>query len=680
MALVGLLAAALTPLYGCGSECADGSTDQDGQCVVAAKGCAEGTKLQDGECRLDTTGCGEGTMFSEGACVPSGDSCTQDTTFDEATLSCVPSTEVLCGEGTEIGENGFCTPSAGACSDKTVFEDGKCVIADVSCGEGTEIDPNTGHCVLAAAGCAAGLAYDAESGTCMSTDEICEVGTKFDQESGFCLNDSCNLGDVLIDGVCITPAEDLAANADLLETENNDPNLGGTAEQLVVNPVGDDPYVFSGAIGEPTDLDADGNVDQDVDVFEFTAAAGEWFEVTVQSTGLQAPAFVVEGPNDFVRYSPMGRAQNAARTVAIPADGAYTVTVLPSLVLQTDGDISTIGSSDWTYVGTLEAISTPTPTDIDMSSGQGQLTGSYQDLSDNLFRLTNLSERDLVALESMVSSDADVVISLWEDTSTISSSHMGSDIEFSSVSADSTLLLVDWVSLDGPRVDFDLSATVIGSETTVTMLAGDSETFTVTAQQYSMVEASQTNPSSADLDVTITDSLGAEVQASAVESGGSLSHLADLAGDFTVVFTNNTGGNVDATLTAKATPPIADYLSAPGVTIPDGDSTGVSDTLSVSGCAVVSGVSMYIDITHGWRGDIEIDLTSPSGTTVRLWEDTGFTADDLIGLFPTDWTPANSLDAFIGENGSGDWTVTVYDDGFAYEGVLNLWGLNLNCQ
>jgi subtilisin-like proprotein convertase family protein len=561
MMLVGLMGVALSPLYGCGAECADGTTDRDGQCVIAAKGCSEGTSLRDGECELDTTGCGDNTVLEGGLCVPASEICAGESTFDEETFTCVPDIEVICGEGTEVGSDGRCAPSDEACSATTRLDNnGRCVIAAASCGQGTELDPITGQCILAAAGCGDGQAIDAESNSCVPTDEICGSGTAFDADSGLCLNDSCSLGDVLIDGVCVLPAEDLVADAKLVETENNDPLLGGTPESLVVNPAGDSAYVFTGAIGAPTDLDGDGKVDQDIDVYEFEANAGEWFEITVQSLGLQAPAFIVQGPEvleqRYVRYSPMGRSSDAARGIVAPVDGVYTLTVLPSMVLRSDGAIAGFGSDDWGYVGTLENAHPPAAAEIDLSSGDAQITGDYLDLSDNLFELTNLQPTDLVRVNVVTSgADADGVLQGWQsmtELSTQQASYRGASVDVSSDSGAAGLLLFDWISIDGPVSDFEATAKIVGTRIASTMPAGASETFTVSADSRQYVVAAQTNTEGLDLDVKITDATTAVVNEGALSSDDELRYLTDAPGDFTIKFTNSTSSSVDATLTAKA--------------------------------------------------------------------------------------------------------------------------------
>jgi len=65
-------------------------------------------------------------------------------------------------------------------------------------------------------------------------------------------------------------------------------------------------------------------------------------------------------------------------------------------------------------------------------------------------------------------------------------------------------------------------------------------------------------------------------------------------------------------------------------------------------------VEVHLDIDHTWRGDLTAYLTSPAGTTSRLFLDNGADSFDLI-----DWTFVTN--AFWGENPVGAWTIQIFD-------------------
>jgi len=115
----------------------------------------------------------------------------------------------------------------------------------------------------------------------------------------------------------------------------------------------------------------------------------------------------------------------------------------------------------------------------------------------------------------------------------------------------------------------------------------------------------------------------------------------------------------------------------PALAIPDDDPAGVADVLSVSvPQAVVTSLSVYVDITHTCRDDLLVRLTSPEGTTVTLHARSGGLADDLVGWYPAELAPAGDLGAFAGDPLSGDWTLFVADELMLDSGTLNSWCLS----
>jgi len=90
-------------------------------------------------------------------------------------------------------------------------------------------------------------------------------------------------------------------------------------------------------------------------------------------------------------------------------------------------------------------------------------------------------------------------------------------------------------------------------------------------------------------------------------------------------------------------------------------------------------VTADINITHTWRGDLIVELTSPSGTVVRLANRTGSSADDIVGNFDDDTAPdgPGSMSDFDGESPIGFWSLFISDNAGADTGTLNEWCLNL---
>jgi bacillolysin len=119
--------------------------------------------------------------------------------------------------------------------------------------------------------------------------------------------------------------------------------------------------------------------------------------------------------------------------------------------------------------------------------------------------------------------------------------------------------------------------------------------------------------------------------------------------------------------------------SSPGVSIPD--LATVVDAMEVDAICVVESLTIDVDIDTTFRGELVLALAAPGGDEARL---TGFDGYDdrqnLIGNFPLDFEPLESLDRFADLDAQGTWTFTVDDDGPGDSGRLNRWGLNLTCR
>lgn len=103
--------------------------------------------------------------------------------------------------------------------------------------------------------------------------------------------------------------------------------------------------------------------------------------------------------------------------------------------------------------------------------------------------------------------------------------------------------------------------------------------------------------------------------------------------------------------------------------IPDNDPSGVSETFVVSSQMSLEDIQVTLDVTHPVRGDIAAYLTSPRGTTARLFS----AGDDFEANIS--WTFVSN--AFWGENPSGVWTLKVCDAAELDEGDWNSFAVNV---
>lgn len=116
--------------------------------------------------------------------------------------------------------------------------------------------------------------------------------------------------------------------------------------------------------------------------------------------------------------------------------------------------------------------------------------------------------------------------------------------------------------------------------------------------------------------------------------------------------------------------------SSPAAAIPDNNSTGISDQLTLSGASSGSTISVDVNITHTYRGDLTLTLTSPAGTSVVIQTSSNDSTNNFVGNYPNDFTPSNSLSAFDNEDHNGVWTLVVSDGEAADIGALNSWAVN----
>ena len=106
------------------------------------------------------------------------------------------------------------------------------------------------------------------------------------------------------------------------------------------------------------------------------------------------------------------------------------------------------------------------------------------------------------------------------------------------------------------------------------------------------------------------------------------------------------------------------------IEIPDNSNTVISDSLSVSESIKVEHVEVIVDISHEYRGDLEIILTSPQGTENILSEKHGDGGNDWNNWM---FTSVHNWD----EDSSGTWTLSVQDKGNGDAGTFHDWELNI---
>ena len=113
---------------------------------------------------------------------------------------------------------------------------------------------------------------------------------------------------------------------------------------------------------------------------------------------------------------------------------------------------------------------------------------------------------------------------------------------------------------------------------------------------------------------------------------------------------------------------------ATGVTIPDHDGGGLTQTQNITGLsrtANIEAVQLRIEVTHGSPRELGFELTSPAGTRNVI---NPVFNEALYGVDnPLNWTILSN--AFYGEPPTGEWTLNVIDAAEGTIGALDAWSL-----
>jgi subtilisin-like proprotein convertase family protein len=198
------------------------------------------------------------------------------------------------------------------------------------------------------------------------------------------------------------------------------------------------------------------------------------------------------------------------------------------------------------------------------------------------------------------------------------------------------------------------------------------------------------------------DSVGGAISVGVPPNASGCNSVEEILASVTVpsqpVITQVSTGNGYAALTftpstqTEALFPITGYEAAclgsevetttsPALTILD-NSDAVKSALTSSGYPAVatpSEVEVDVNISHAQPYHLRIQLTSPQGTILTLWDKSAQTATDIVGTFPTTLTSLDSIDSVASENMNGTWVLSVQDVNAigGYEGVLNSWGMRI---
>ncbi len=212
------------------------------------------------------------------------------------------------------------------------------------------------------------------------------------------------------------------------------------------------------------------------------------------------------------------------------------------------------------------------------------------------------------------------------------------------------------VSFTSPTAGSTVSGTI-----TVAANAADADG-TVASVKFTLPDGTSvtdtTSPFSTTFDTTKVANGSATFSATATDNQG-----ASTTTSVTVTVNNAAGGGciTNQTFTSTDVPK----------SIPDNNATGITSNLPVSGNGSVASLSLSLNITHTFIGDLVVTLISPSGTNFIVSNRAGGSTHNLV-------ITNQSITAFNGQTAAGTWRLKVQDLAAQDVGTLNSWSLLIN--
>jgi len=148
------------------------------------------------------------------------------------------------------------------------------------------------------------------------------------------------------------------------------------------------------------------------------------------------------------------------------------------------------------------------------------------------------------------------------------------------------------------------------------------------------------------------------------------SNIPQPAQDFALVVIAAMGDSDESSL-VRAT-------SNPELAIPDNDSEGISDAVTVEREGIASSVAVEVDITHSYVGDLVLELVSPDGNSIALHDRQGASSNNIQKRFDMHNTPELLL--LTGTDITGEWRLYVSDNARVDVGTLHGWVLEILVQ
>lgn len=115
--------------------------------------------------------------------------------------------------------------------------------------------------------------------------------------------------------------------------------------------------------------------------------------------------------------------------------------------------------------------------------------------------------------------------------------------------------------------------------------------------------------------------------------------------------------------------------ASPNLPIPDKNTKGIESSIHIDRSGKIINLSVSLDITHTYIGDLKVILFAPSGNQITLHNRTGSSRNDIRKTYTIESN--KSLQALVGKEMHGNWKLKVMDLAKVDEGTLNNWGIEI---
>jgi subtilisin-like proprotein convertase family protein len=100
---------------------------------------------------------------------------------------------------------------------------------------------------------------------------------------------------------------------------------------------------------------------------------------------------------------------------------------------------------------------------------------------------------------------------------------------------------------------------------------------------------------------------------------------------------------------------------------------GLTSVIHLEAPGVVRELRVEVTILHTFRGDLKVELVSPTGRRVTLHNRTGGGSDNLSLVLSS--APPSVLSPMIGQSITGDWLLRVFDLAARDTGAVDRWSV-----